>query len=140
MANTPWFLVAMLASAPALAGSVDFQGHSVEVDATTGARRVLSVRGASYSIPGSTAQAIGKAQFAAFSKMLDANTSPVSQNIISGDNYKRPEGEIVALRQKVELLKRLLDEKDKLLEEKDKLIKEKDKQIDLMYILINDKK
>ena len=62
MANTPWFLVAMLASAPALAGSVDFQGHSVEVDATTGARRVLSVRGASYSIPGSTAQAIGKAQ------------------------------------------------------------------------------
>ena len=57
-------------------------------------------------------KAIGKAQFAAFSQM----------------------------RQKVELLKRLLDEKDKLLEEKDKLIKEKDKQIDLMRILINDKK
>lgn len=33
-------------------------------------------------------KAIGKAQFAAFSQMLDANTSPVSQNIISGDNYK----------------------------------------------------
>lgn len=30
-------------------------------------------------------KAIGKAQFAAFSQMLDANTSPVSQNIISGD-------------------------------------------------------
>lgn len=79
-------------------------------------------------------KAIGKAQFAAFSQMLDANTSPVSQNVISGDNYQGTqtingtEGEIVALRQKVELLKRLLDEKDKLLEEKDKLIKEKDKQ------------
>lgn len=85
-------------------------------------------------------KAIGKAQFAAFSQMLDANTSPVSQNVISGDNYQGTDGEIVALRQKVELLKRLLDEKDKLLEEKDKLIKEKDKQIDLMYILINDKK
>ena len=91
-------------------------------------------------------KAIGKAQFAAFNQMLDANTSPVSQNIISGDNYQGTqtingtEGEIVALRQKVELLRRLLDEKDKLLEEKDKLIKEKDKQIDLMRILINDKK
>lgn len=85
-------------------------------------------------------KAIGKAQFAAFSQMLDANTSPVSQNVISGDNYQGTDGEIVALRQKVELLKRLLDEKDKLLEEKDKLIKEKDKQIDLMCILINDKK
>lgn len=73
-------------------------------------------------------KAIGKAQFAAFSQMLDANTSPVSQNVISGDNYQGTqtingtEGEIVALRQKVELLKCLLDEKDKLLEEKDKLI------------------
>lgn len=79
-------------------------------------------------------KAIGKAQFAAFSQMLDANTIPVSQNIISGDNYQGTqtingtEGEIVTLRQKVELLRRLLDEKDKLLEEKDKLIKEKDKQ------------
>lgn len=78
-------------------------------------------------------KAIGQAQFAAFSQMLDANTSPVSQNIINGDNQgtqtiNGTEGEIVALRQKVELLKRLLDEKDKLLEEKDKLIKEKDKQ------------
>lgn len=90
-------------------------------------------------------KAIGLAQFAAFSQMLDANTSPGSQNIINGDNQgtqtiNGTEGEIVALRQKVELLKRLLDEKDKLLEEKDKLIKEKDKQIDLMRILINDKK
>ena len=33
-------------------------------------------------------KAIGKAQFAAFSQMLDANTSPVSQNVISGDNYQ----------------------------------------------------
>lgn len=91
-------------------------------------------------------KAIGEAQLAIVNKMLDAKSSPVSQNIISGDNYQgtqtinATEGEIVALRQKVELLKRLLDEKDKLLDEKDKLIKEKDKQIDLMYILINDKK
>lgn len=34
-------------------------------------------------------KAIGKAQFAAFSQMLDANTSPVSQNIISGDKLQR---------------------------------------------------
>ena len=32
---------------------------------------------------------IGKAQFAAFSQVLDANTSPVSQNIISGDKLSR---------------------------------------------------
>lgn len=86
-------------------------------------------------------KAIGKAQFAAFSQMLDADTSPVSQNIINGDNQgtqtiNGTEGEIVALRQKVELLKRLLDEKDKLLEEKDKQnsgknerLTEKDKMI-----------
>lgn len=53
---------------------------------------------------------IGKAQFAAFSQMLDANTSPVSQNIISGDNYKgtqtinATEGRITALEQKIEAL------------------------------------
>lgn len=79
-------------------------------------------------------KAIGKAQFAAFSQMLDANTGPVSQNVISGDNQgtqtiNGTDGEIVALRQKVELLKRLLDEKDKLLDEKDKLLEEKDKLI-----------
>lgn len=66
-------------------------------------------------------KAIGKAQFAAFSQMLDANTSPVSQNIISGDNYQgvqtinATEGKITALEQKIEAQAQLLAEKDKLI-------------------------
>lgn len=65
-------------------------------------------------------KAIGKAQFAAFNQMLDANASPVSQNIISGDNYhgsqtiNATEGKITALEQKIEALTQLLAEKDKL--------------------------
>ena len=68
-------------------------------------------------------KAIGKAQFAAFSQMLDANTSPVSQNIISGDNYQgvqtinATEGKITALEQKIEAQAQLLAEKDKLVAE-----------------------
>ena len=66
-------------------------------------------------------KAIGKAQFAAFNQMLDANTSPVSQNIINGDNYQgtqtinATEGKITALEQKIEALTQLLAEKDKLI-------------------------
>lgn len=66
-------------------------------------------------------KAIGKAQFAAFNQMLDANSSPVSQNIISGDNYQGTqtinavEGKISALEQKIEALTQLLAEKDKLI-------------------------
>lgn len=66
-------------------------------------------------------KAIGKAQFAAFSQMLNANASPVSQNIISGDNYhgsqtiNATEGKIAALEQKIEALTQLLAEKDKLI-------------------------
>lgn len=66
-------------------------------------------------------KAIGKAQFAAFNQMLDANTSPVSQNIISGDNYhgtqttNATEGKISALEQKIEAQTQLLAEKDKLI-------------------------
>lgn len=65
-------------------------------------------------------KAIGKAQFAAFNQMLDANSSPVSQNVISGDNYQGTqtinavEGKITALEQKIEALTQLLAEKDKL--------------------------
>jgi len=65
-------------------------------------------------------KAIGKAQFAAFNQMLDANSSPVSQNVISGDNYQgtqtinATEGKITALEQKIEALTQLLAEKDKL--------------------------
>lgn len=66
-------------------------------------------------------KAIGKAQFAAFSQMLNANASPVSQNVISGDNYhgsqtiNATEGKIAALEQKIEALTQLLAEKDKLI-------------------------
>ena len=66
-------------------------------------------------------KAIGKAQFAAFNQMLDANTSPVSQNIINGDNYQgtqttnATEGKIAALEQKIEAHAQLLAEKDKLI-------------------------
>lgn len=66
-------------------------------------------------------KAIGKAQFAAFNQMLDANSSPVSQNVISGDNYQgtqtinATEGKIAALEQKIEALTQLLAEKDKLI-------------------------
>lgn len=65
-------------------------------------------------------KAIGKAQFAVFNQMLDANSSPVSQNVISGDNYQgtqtinATEGKITALEQKIEALTQLLAEKDKL--------------------------
>lgn len=66
-------------------------------------------------------KAIGKAQFAAFNQMLGANSSPVSQNVISGDNYQgtqtinATEGKITALEQKIEALTQLLAEKDKLI-------------------------
>ena len=53
----------------------------------------------------------------AFSQMLDANTGPVSQNIISGDNYQgtqtinATDGKITALEQKIDALTQLLAEK-----------------------------
>lgn len=80
-------------------------------------------------------KAIGKAQFAAFSQVLDANTSPVSQNIISGDNYQgtqtinATEGEITALEQKIETQAQLLAEKDKLIASQQAWLADKDKLI-----------
>ena len=80
-------------------------------------------------------KAIGKAQFAAFSQMLNANTSPVSQNIISGDNYQgvqtinATEGKITALEQKIEALTQLLAEKDKLIASQQAWLADKDKLI-----------
>lgn len=63
-------------------------------------------------------KAIGKAQFAAFSQMLNANSSPVSQNVISDyqgtQTINATEGKITALEQKIEALTQLLAEKDKL--------------------------
>ena len=88
-------------------------------------------------------KAIGKAQFAAFSQMLDANTSPVSQNIISGDNYQgtqtinATEGKITALEQKIEALTQLLAEKDKLVAEQSNVIAEQRKQIQMLMDLFN---
>lgn len=86
-------------------------------------------------------KAIGKAQFAAFSQMLDANTSPVSQNIISGDNYQgtqtinATEGKITALEQKIEAQAQLLAEKDKLVAEQSNVIAEQRKQIQMLMDL-----
>lgn len=80
-------------------------------------------------------KAIGKAQFAAFNQMLDANTSPVSQNIISGDNYQgtqtinATEGKIAALEQKIEAQAQLLAEKDKLIASQQAWLADKDKLI-----------
>ncbi|MBU9898924.1 hypothetical protein KTQ94_09485 [Prevotella stercorea] len=80
-------------------------------------------------------KAIGKAQFAAFNQMLDANSSPVSQNVISGDNYQgtqtinAAEGKITALEQKIEALTQLLAEKDKLIASQQAWLADKDKLI-----------
>lgn len=80
-------------------------------------------------------KAIGKAQFAAFNQMLDANSSPVSQNVISGDNYQgtqtinATEGKISALEQKIEALAQLLAEKDKLIASQQAWLADKDKLI-----------
>lgn len=80
-------------------------------------------------------KAIGKAQFAAFNQMLDANTSPVSQNVISGDNYQgtqtinATEGKISALEQKIEAQAQLLAEKDKLIASQQAWLADKDKLI-----------
>ena len=82
-------------------------------------------------------KAIGKAQFAAFNQVLDANTSPVSQNIISGDNYQgtqtinATDGKITALEQKIDALTQLLAEKDKLVAEQSNVIAEQRKQIQM---------
>ena len=57
-------------------------------------------------------KAIGKAQFAAFNQMLDANSSPVSQGT---QTINATEGKIAALEQKIEAQAQLLAEKDKLI-------------------------
>lgn len=88
-------------------------------------------------------KAIGKAQFAAFNQMLDANSSPVSQNVISGDNYQSTqtinatEGKITALEQKIEAQAQLLAEKDKLVAEQSNVIAEQRKQIQMLMDLFN---
>ncbi len=80
-------------------------------------------------------KAIGKAQFAAFNQMLDANTSPVTQNIISGDNYQgsqtinATEGKITALEQKIDAQAELLSEKDRLIASQQAWLSDKDKLI-----------
>lgn len=80
-------------------------------------------------------KAIGKAQFAAFSQMLNANASPVSQNVISGDNYQgtqtinATEDKITALEQKIDAQAQLLAEKDKLIASQQAWLADKDKLI-----------
>lgn len=81
-------------------------------------------------------KAIGKAQFAAFNQMLDANSGPVSQNVIGGDNYQgtqtinATEGKIAALEQKIEA-------QTQLLAEKDKLIARQEQEIEFLRGLVN---
>lgn len=80
-------------------------------------------------------KAIGKAQFAAFNQMLDANTSPVTQNVISGDNFQgtqtinATEGKITALEQKIDAQAQLLSEKDRLIASQQAWLADKDKLI-----------
>lgn len=88
-------------------------------------------------------KAIGKAQFAAFNQMLGANASPVTQNVISGDNYQgtqtinATEGKITALEQKIEAQAQLLAEKDKLVAEQSNVIAEQRKQIQMLMDLFS---
>lgn len=80
-------------------------------------------------------KAIGKAQFAAFNQMLGANASPVTQNVISGDNYQgtqtinATEGKITALEQKIDAQAELLSEKDRLIASQQAWLSDKDKLI-----------
>lgn len=79
-------------------------------------------------------KAIGKAQFAAFNQMLDANASPVSQNIISGETngsqtINATEGKITALEQKIDAQAQLLSEKDRLIASQQAWLADKDKLI-----------
>lgn len=77
-------------------------------------------------------KAIGKAQFAAFNQMLDANSSPVSQNVISGDNYQGTQtinATETALEQKIDAQAQLLSEKDRLIASQQAWLADKDKLI-----------
>ena len=62
MAYRNWLMAASLAAAPALAEVVQFQGHSVEVGGTPGARNVLSMRSEPQPIQGLPGEIVGKAQ------------------------------------------------------------------------------
>lgn len=62
MARRNWVLATVLLAMPAIAEEVPFQGHTVQVDASSEARPILGVRGLKYSIPGSAMQILGKAQ------------------------------------------------------------------------------
>lgn len=55
-------LAGVLASIPAAAEEVQFEGHSLEVDASQEARNILRMTGTRYGIRGSTAQIIDKAR------------------------------------------------------------------------------
>lgn len=57
-----WPLVAVVVAGSAMAETVRFNAHSIEVDDAGGGRKVLAMHGSAYSIPGSPAQVIGKAQ------------------------------------------------------------------------------
>jgi hypothetical protein len=58
----------MLVAMPALAEDVAFEGHTLEVDGSREARPILRMTGTKYSIPGSPAQIVGKAERCATSQ------------------------------------------------------------------------
>ena len=62
MAYRSLVLAASLLAMPAAAEVVQFQGHAVEVDGASDARRVVAMRSGRYSIPGSPQQVVGKVQ------------------------------------------------------------------------------
>lgn len=55
-------LAAVLASIPAAAEEVQFEGHAIEVDASQEARNILRMTGTRYGVRGSAAQIIDKAR------------------------------------------------------------------------------
>jgi hypothetical protein len=82
MVHRRWMMAALLVATPAIAQSMVYDGHSIDVDGSVGARRMAAVRGASYSIPGSTAQTIGKAQ--ACLARADSGVGVVSVDPVGG--------------------------------------------------------
>jgi hypothetical protein len=83
MACRTWMLAGMLVAMPAMAEDVAFQGHTIQVDASREARPILRVGGVKYSIPGSAAQIVGKAQQCA-ARQSGAITGP---SVDPGNGY-----------------------------------------------------
>jgi len=62
MAHGTWMVAALLAAGQVAAAEPELQGHSVEAEGVAEARQLARVRGTRYSIPGTPAQVVGRAQ------------------------------------------------------------------------------